>query len=128
MTKCQVIVLGKKPIDAKWVPMWLHSFEAMETFIEGDLEEINFPLGIKLFCNAEFLLLKNEVNLVLSTSKFRLPEPILGNVFLATKNEHGQIASLTDNQLEWIYENSEVIELPTFKNPVFQFTYTEGGL
>ena len=128
MKNCEIMVLGKRTTENEWQPMILTDLESKQAYVEGYIERIELPHGIDMWVNEEYLLLKNDVNVLIHGNRESLPVIVFGNVFLASSNSDAEMTSLSETQFNWIIEQTEIISLPSVNNPVFKLNIYEGGL
>jgi len=128
MNTRELHVLGRTPEKLDWVPMILTDLKSMQAYLGGNIERIELIKGIDMWVNEEFLFYDNKVNVLLRyENDSEYSQVVFGNIFLSATDE-GEFASLSDEQVNWVINNTEIIKISNQLDPAFRLDLREGGL
>lgn len=107
------IFLAKVPGEQSWKEIDLNTHEEMDEFVGGRADVIPLSMGIDLYMNDGVL---NETesqpfNLCLSHNSY--VSPVFGNVFVASRDELGDIIPLNREQTKHLNATSHAMTLPS---------------
>lgn len=108
----RVEVLAKGTKKHTWSVKKVTTLEDMQKLVGGYIERVPLPHNIDLWVNEEGVMNEHSLNLLLLWEKeTSFHQPIYGPVFLASSNNEGELANLTDSQRYWIARNIKIAHL-----------------
>lgn len=97
-----------KKIGEELEPGQFETLKDMQAIVEGHIELVSLAHEIDMWVNEEGLLEELPLNVVMIKDG-QVIQYIVGNVFFASHDSHGESISLNSFQKKWIEDNLKIV-------------------